>query len=184
MGKFLAGLLTGGAIAGLLGSLIGAGISAKKKDAEIQETIERMSDAAKEEAESIKSYYESKIKELEEQNNDIQFEKEIAEILESTENTDRDCCIRIISENSYGEMSGYDYESLIHYTDDVYTDERDRIISRERIDERIGHDNAEAIKNSANSVEDRLYYRNILKKCDYEIILETDDYETVTNRIY
>lgn len=83
----------------------------------------------------------------------------------------------IIDEDDFGELVGYDYESLTLYTDGVLADEQGEIV--ENIEATVGSDALDRLKNDPDQT--CIYVRNDNLDCDYEIFKEDERYADIYN---
>lgn len=78
----------------------------------------------------------------------------------------------VISPDEFGEMDGYETESLTLYSDKVLTDDFGDII--DDVDGLVGKD---SLNRFGEYEEDTVFVRNDARKCDYEILADSMTYK-------
>lgn len=81
----------------------------------------------------------------------------------------------IITAEEFGELDGYDTISLTYYADGILADDADEIVSD-------ANDIVGEVSLGSFDEYDEIFVRNERLRCDYEICLDTREYETVTFR--
>lgn len=82
----------------------------------------------------------------------------------------------VISPDEYGEMDEYDQISLTYYADGTLTDDADRAMSEDEIEETVGK---ESLNHFGEYEEDSVFVRNDRLKADYEILTDPSTYAEV-----
>lgn len=77
----------------------------------------------------------------------------------------------VIAPEQFGDNSEYEQISLTYYADCVLTDENDDVV--EEVEETVGF---ESLNHFGEYEDDSVFVRNDVKKCDYEILLDTRRY--------
>lgn len=83
---------------------------------------------------------------------------------------------RVISPDEFGDQDGYDEISLSYYSDGTVTDDNDRAMSEDEIEETIGKD---SLSHFGEYEDDSVFVRNDRLKADYEILLDPRSYADV-----
>lgn len=82
----------------------------------------------------------------------------------------------VISPDDYGEAEGYDEVSLTYYADGTVTDDNDRAMSEDEIEETIGKD---SLTHFGEYEDDSVFVRNDRLKADYEILMDQRTYADI-----
>lgn len=82
----------------------------------------------------------------------------------------------VISPDEFGDQDGYDEVSLTYYSDGTVTDDDDRAMSEDEIEETIGKD---SLTHFGEYEDDSVFVRNDRLKADYEILMESRTYAEV-----
>ena len=80
----------------------------------------------------------------------------------------------VISPDEFGELDGYETDSLIYYDDGVLADDYDNPV--DDIDEIVGY---ESLKHFGEYEDDTVFVRNDATRTDYEITLDTRKFSDV-----
>lgn len=80
----------------------------------------------------------------------------------------------VISPEQLGDFDDYEIISLTYYADGVLTDENNEVI--DDVDDIVGEESLEHFGEYEN---DAVHVRNDARKCDYEILLDTRDFDDV-----
>lgn len=80
----------------------------------------------------------------------------------------------IIPPYEFGMVDEFEKVSLTYYADDILADEHDQIL--ENIEELIGID---SLQHFGEYEEDSIYVRNVIRKCDYEILRDYETYSQI-----
>ena len=83
---------------------------------------------------------------------------------------------RIIRPEDFGDQDGYDEISLTYYSDGVVTDDNDRPMSDDEIEETI---RKESLTHFGEYEDDSVFVRNDRLKADYEILMDQRTYASV-----
>lgn len=83
---------------------------------------------------------------------------------------------RIISPDEFGDQDGYDEVSLTYYSDGTVTDDDDRAMDENEIEETIGKD---SLTHFGEYEDDSVFVRNDRLKADYEILMDQRTYAEV-----
>lgn len=83
----------------------------------------------------------------------------------------------VISPDEFGEMPDYENISLTYYADGVLADDQDEIV--DDIEEIVG---SESLNHFGEYEDDSVFVRNDAKRCDYEILLDQQNYSEVIKR--
>ena len=83
---------------------------------------------------------------------------------------------RVISPEEFGDQDGYDQISLTYYADKTLTDDRDRAMDENEIDDTVGKEN---LNRFGEYEPDSVFVRNDRLKADYEILLDARTYAEV-----
>lgn len=79
----------------------------------------------------------------------------------------------VISPDEFGDQDGYEEISLTYYTDGVVTDDNDRAMDDDEIEETIGKD---SLTHFGEYEDDSVFVRNDRLKVDYEILMDPRTY--------
>lgn len=82
----------------------------------------------------------------------------------------------IISPDEFGDQDGYDEISLTYYSDGTVTDDNDRAMSEDEVEETIGKD---SLTHFGEYEDDSVFVRNDRLKVDYEILQDQRSYADV-----
>ena len=82
----------------------------------------------------------------------------------------------VIEPDAFGEAEGYDEISLTFYADGTVTDDNDRAMSEDEIEETIGKD---SLSHFGEYEADSVFVRNDRLKADYEILKDLRSYADV-----
>lgn len=89
---------------------------------------------------------------------------------------------RVISPETFGTLDDYDEITLTYYADETLTDDADRAMGEDEIEDTIGRAN---LKRFEQCESDAIYIRNDRLKVDYEILLDERSYaEVLRNKPY
>ena len=80
----------------------------------------------------------------------------------------------VITPDDFGDVPGYDTESLVYYADGVVTDTFSNVI--DNVDDIIGED---SLTHFGEYEDDSVFVRNDALKTDYEILLDTRNFSDV-----
>lgn len=80
----------------------------------------------------------------------------------------------IITPESFGQYDEYDKVSLTYYADQILADENDEII--EDVETVVGF---ESLNHFGDYEDDSVFVRNDARKCDYEILMDQNNYSDV-----
>lgn len=83
---------------------------------------------------------------------------------------------RVISPDEFGDRDGYDEVSLTYYSDGTVTDDNDRAMDEDEIEETIGKD---SLTHFGEYEDDSVFVRNDRLKADYEILMDQRTYADV-----
>ena len=83
---------------------------------------------------------------------------------------------RIISPDEFGDQDGYDKVSLTYYSDGTVTDDDDRAMNENEVEETIGKD---SLTHFGEYEDDSVFVRNDRLKADYEILMDQRTYAEV-----
>lgn len=83
---------------------------------------------------------------------------------------------RVISPDEFGDQDGYDEVSLTYYSDGTVTDDNDRAMSEDEIEEAIGKD---SLTHFGEYEYDSVFVRNDRLKADYEILMDQRTYAEI-----
>lgn len=83
---------------------------------------------------------------------------------------------RVISPDEFGDQDGYDEISLTYYSDGTVTDDGDRAMGEDEIEETIGKG---SLSHFGEYEDDSVFVRNDRLKADYEILLDPRSYADV-----
>jgi hypothetical protein len=83
---------------------------------------------------------------------------------------------RVIPPETYGDQDGYDEISLTYYADGTVTDDNDRAMGEDEIEETIGK---ESLTHFGEYEDDSVFVRNDRLKADYEILMDQRTYEDI-----
>ena len=108
---------------------------------------------------------ESKVSEYEKALNDLKYMNDIED--EKEEEAMKEDKPYVISPNEFGELDGYETNSLTYYADGVLTDDTNTII--DDVDEVVGTD---SLTRFGEYEDDSVFVRNDRHECDYEILLD------------
>lgn len=168
------------------GAAIGSVVTWKLLDAKYAQRAEK-------EIEEIKDYYEGKYSSDEEQaynewaekNPDLveEAKEEYRNLVSNytgekggSESMDIGTPPKVITPEEFGELDGYETESLTYYTDEVLTDDDNNII--EDIKNTVGEDFA---SHFGEFEDDSVFIRNEMRKTDYEILMDYRPYSDVVD---
>lgn len=82
----------------------------------------------------------------------------------------------VISPDEFGDQDDYDEISLTYYVDGTVTDDNDRAMSEDEIEETIGKD---SLKHFGEYEDDSVFVRNDRLKADYEILMDQRSYADI-----
>ena len=82
----------------------------------------------------------------------------------------------VISPDEFGDQDGYDEISLTYYSDGTVTDDNDRAMDEDEIEETIGKD---SLTHFGEYEDDSVFVRNDRLKVDYEILMDQRSYADV-----
>lgn len=82
----------------------------------------------------------------------------------------------VISPDEFGDQDGYDEISLTYYSDGTVTDDNDRAMDGDEIEETIGKD---SLTHFGEYEDDSVFVRNDRLKVDYEILMDQRSYADV-----
>ena len=82
----------------------------------------------------------------------------------------------VISPDEFGNQDGYDEISLTYYSDGTVTDDNDRAMDEDEIEETIGKD---SLSHFGEYEEDSVFVRNERLKADYEILMDQRSYADI-----
>jgi hypothetical protein len=82
----------------------------------------------------------------------------------------------VISPDEFGDQDGYDEISLTYYSDGTVTDDNDRAMDEDEIEETIGMD---SLTHFGEYEDDSVFVRNDRLKVDYEILMDQRSYADV-----
>lgn len=82
----------------------------------------------------------------------------------------------VISPDEFGDQDGYDEISLTYYSDGTVTDDNDRAMDGDEIEETIGKD---SLMHFGEYEDDSVFVRNDRLKVDYEILMDQRSYADV-----
>lgn len=83
---------------------------------------------------------------------------------------------RVISPDEFGDQDEYDQVSLTYYSDGTVTDDNDRAMSEDEIEETIGKD---SLTHFGEYEADSVFVRNDRLKADYEILMDLRTYAEI-----
>ena len=108
---------------------------------------------------------ESKVSEYEKALNDLKYMNDIED--EKEEESMKEDKPYVISPNEFGEIDGYETNSLTYFADGVLTDDTNTVI--DNVDEVVGTD---SLTRFGEYEDDSVFVRNDRHECDYEILLD------------
>ena len=108
---------------------------------------------------------ESKVSEYEKALNDLKYMNGIED--EKEEESMKEDKPYVISPNEFGELDGYETNSLTYFADGVLTDDTNTVI--DNVDEVVGTD---SLTRFGEYEDDSVFVRNDRHECDYEILLD------------
>lgn len=108
---------------------------------------------------------ESKVSEYEKALNDLKYMNDIED--EKEEESMKEDKPYVISPNEFGELDGYETNSLTYFADGVLTDDTNTVI--DNVDEVVGTD---SLTRFGEYEDDSVFVRNDRHECDYEILLD------------
>ena len=108
---------------------------------------------------------ESKVSEYEKTLNNLKYMNDIED--EKEEETMKEDKPYVISPNEFGEIDGYETNSLTYFADGVLTDDTNTVI--DNVDEVVGTD---SLTRFGEYEDDSVFVRNDRHECDYEILLD------------
>lgn len=82
----------------------------------------------------------------------------------------------VISPDEFGDQDGYDEISLTYYADGTVTDDNDRAMDEDEIEESIGK---ESLSHFGEYEDDSVFVRNDRLKVDYEILKDERTYADI-----
>lgn len=82
----------------------------------------------------------------------------------------------IISPEEFGDQDEYDEISLTYYSDGTVTDDNDRAMSEDEVEETIGK---ESLTHFGEYEDDSVFVRNDRLKADYEVLMDQRSYADV-----
>ena len=82
----------------------------------------------------------------------------------------------VISPEEFGDQDGYDEISLTYYADGTVTDDNDRAMDEDEIEETIGKD---SLTHFGEYEDDSVFVRNDRLKVDYEILMDQRTYADI-----
>ncbi len=82
----------------------------------------------------------------------------------------------IISPEEFGDQDEYDEISLTYYADGTVTDDNDRAMSEDEVEETIGK---ESLTHFGEYEDDSVFVRNDRLKADYEVLMDQRSYADV-----
>lgn len=82
----------------------------------------------------------------------------------------------VISPDEFGDQDGYDEISLTYYADGTVTDDNDRPMDEDEVEETIGKD---SLTHFGEYEDDSVFVRNDRLKCDYEILMDQRSYADI-----
>ena len=82
----------------------------------------------------------------------------------------------VIAPEEFGDQDGYDEISLTYYSDGTVTDDNDRAMDEDEIEENIGK---ESLSHFGEYEDDSVFVRNDRLKVDYEILMDQRSYADV-----
>lgn len=82
----------------------------------------------------------------------------------------------IISPEEFGDQDEYDEISLTYYADGTVTDDNDRAMSEDEVEETIGK---ESLTHFGEYEDDSVFVRNDRLKADYEVLIDQRSYADV-----
>ena len=82
----------------------------------------------------------------------------------------------VISPDEFGDQDDYDEISLTYYADGTVTDDNDRAMSEDEIEETIGKD---SLTHFGEYEDDSVFVRNDRLKADYEILMDQRSYADI-----
>lgn len=82
----------------------------------------------------------------------------------------------IISPEEFGDQDEYDEISLTYYADGTVTDDNDRAMSEDEVEETIGK---ESLTHFGEYEDDSIFVRNDRLKADYEVLMDQRSYADV-----
>lgn len=107
----------------------------------------------------------SKVSEYEKALNDLKYMNDIED--EKEEESMKEDKPYVISPNEFGELDGYETNSLTYFADGVLTDDTNTVI--DNVDEVVGTD---SLTRFGEYEDDSVFVRNDRHECDYEILLD------------
>ena len=136
---------------------------------------------AQDEIEEVRNLYLKKTEELNESNKETSSESKVSEYEKALnglkymndiddkkeEEVMKEDKPYVISPNEFGELDGYETNSLTYYADGVLTDDTNTVI--DNVDEVVGTD---SLTRFGEYEDDSVFVRNDRHECDYEILLD------------
>ena len=136
---------------------------------------------AQDEIEEVRNLYLKKTEELNESNKETSSESKVSEYEKTLNNLKYMNDIEdkkeeeemkedkpyVISPNEFGEIDGYETNSLTYFADGVLTDDTNTVI--DNVDEVVGTD---SLTRFGEYEDDSVFVRNDRHECDYEILLD------------
>ena len=136
---------------------------------------------AQDEIEEVRNLYLKKTEELNESNKETSSESKVSEYEktlnnlkymngiedEKEEESMKEDKPYVISPNEFGELDGYETNSLTYFADGVLTDDTNTVI--DNVDEVVGTD---SLTRFGEYEDDSVFVRNDRHECDYEILLD------------
>ena len=140
-----------------------------KKEESVEPIVEKTADSRTVDKPSIAEYAAILQKEGYVNYSDMQDKKQKQEIA-----VDRPY---VIQPSDFGEFDDYEKISLTYTADGVLLDDMNEIV--DDIEETVGED---SLEHFGEYEDDSVYVRNDAKKCDYEILLDQEIFETHPHR--
>ena len=150
---------------------------------------------AQEEIESVKAHFSKREKKEEKTSTDTTEEKrgnlnQYADVLVKNSyaqysNASKEELVKeserpyVISPEEFGELDDYEMITLIHFSDNVLTDDDGELV--ENIDETVGNDYA---SHFGEYEDDSVFVRNDRLGCDYEILFDQRKYSELNHSKY
>ena len=136
---------------------------------------------AQDEIEEVRNLYLKKTEELNESNKETSSESKVSEYEktlnnlkymngiedEKEEESMKEDKPYVISPNEFGELDGYETNSLTYFADGVLADDTNTVI--DNVDEVVGTD---SLTRFGEYEDDSVFVRNDRHECDYEILLD------------
>ena len=136
---------------------------------------------AQDEIDEVRELYLKKTEELNESNKETSSESKVSEYEktlnslkymngiedEKEEESMKEDKPYVISPNEFGELDGYETNSLTYFADGVLTDDTNTVI--DNVDEVVGTD---SLTRFGEYEDDSVFVRNDRHECDYEILLD------------